>query len=66
MNGKEILKGLSYIDPAYVEAAQPRTTDRHNAASKPRFLLSAAIAATRLLLLTGAAAVPSSRRRMPS
>ena len=56
MNGKEILKGLSYIDPAYVEAAQLRTTDRHNAASKPRFLLIAAIAATLLLLLTGAAA----------
>ena len=56
MNGKEILKGLSYIDPAYVEAAQPRTTDRHSAASKPRFLLIAAIAATLLLLMTGAAA----------
>ena len=56
MNGKDILKGLSYIDPAYVEAAQPCAEEKRGAASGHRFLLIAAIAATLLLLLTGAAA----------
>ncbi len=56
MNGKDILKGLSYIDPMYVEAAQPRDAGKRTASSRPRFLLIAAIAATLLLLLTGAAA----------
>ena len=56
MNGKDILKGLSYVDPAYVEAAQSRDVEKRSAASRPRFLLIAAIAATLLLLLTGAAA----------
>lgn len=56
MNGKDILKGLSYIDPMYVEAAQPQDAEKRGTASRPRFLLIAAIAATLLLLLTGAAA----------
>jgi len=56
MNGKDILKGLSYIDPMYVEAAQPKDAEKRGVASRPRFLLIAAIAATLLLLLTGAAA----------
>lgn len=56
MNGKDILKGLSYIDPAYVEAAQSCAAEKRGVASGHRFLLIAAIAATLLLLLTGAAA----------
>ena len=55
MNGRDILKELSFIDPGYIEAAAPLSVERGNDGFKHKFLLIAAIAAT-LLLLTGAAA----------
>ena len=47
---------LSYIDPGYIEAAAPLSDAKGNVGLKHKFLLIAAIAATLLLLLTGAAA----------
>lgn len=55
MNGRDILKELSFIDPGYIEAAAPLSVERGNDGFKHKFFLIAAIAAT-LLLLTGAAA----------
>lgn len=56
MNGKDILKELSFIDPGYIESAAPLAAEKGNLGLKHKFLLIAAIAATLLLLLTGAAA----------
>lgn len=55
MNGRDILKELSFIDPGYIAAAAPLPVEKENDGFKHKFLLIAAIAAT-LLLLTGAAA----------
>ena len=55
MNGRDILKELSFIDPGYIEAAAPLPVEKGNDGFMHKFLLIAAIAAT-LLLLTGAAA----------
>lgn len=56
MNGKDILKELSYIDPAYIEAAMPQPIEGKPGGFRHKYLLIAAIVATMLLLLTGAAA----------
>ena len=39
MNGRDILKELSFIDPGYIEAAAPLPVEKGNDGFKHKFLL---------------------------